>query len=194
MNELKARFPRVSSTQLSLFASEEIPLPNNPYAMGRLLDEKGKVAEAKRLYQRAIETEDHVPESYCNIGVLESQMGRSVEAITAFAHALAIRPLFVEARYNMALEYLSREEYVLAELHIEVAIQLDPKTPDHHFCRALVGIGKDEFNVAMESLGKFRDLAPNERLEEVGELERLVQDRLRSHRSRHPVSKQDTAG
>ena len=194
MIELKPRFPKTCSNQLDLFASEELPLPNSPYAMGRLLEERGRVSEASRLYHRAIEIEDHVPESYCNIGILESRMGRRVEALAAFAHALTIRPLFVEARYNMALEYLGCEDYLLAELHIEIAIQLEPETPELHFCKAMVEIGKDEFAGALDALENFRNLAPDERVEEVGALERMIEYGSKSSQSPASPSELETGG
>ena len=194
MNELKAAFPRNTSNQLSLFSSEEIPLPNSPYAMGLLLDEKGNLQEAKAYYERAIQEEDHAPEAYCNIGVIESRTGRSTHALTSFARALAIRPLYVEARHNMALEYLEQEEYLLAGLHVEIALQLDPEASDLLFCQALVCIGKDNFTGALEGLRKFQEIAPNEKKDEITELETLIQARLKSHELTQSTTKRGIAG
>jgi|GEM_PF-2052800 tetratricopeptide (TPR) repeat protein len=194
MNELKATFPRINSNQLSLFSSEEIPLPNSPYAMGLLMDEKGSLQEAKTYYLRAIQEEDHVPEAYCNIGVIESRMDRSTHALTAFARALAIRPLFVDARHNMALEYLDQEDYLLAGLHIEIALQLDPEAPGLHFCQALVCIGKDDFTEALEGLRKFQEIAPDEKRDEIKQLEELIQAKLKSHESTQSTTKRGIAG
>jgi len=71
--------------------------------LGRLLHEKGRLAEAERTYRRAILACGDEPLLLYNLGVLLEDMGRKSAAMDAYERALRADPRFADCHYNFAL-------------------------------------------------------------------------------------------
>jgi len=72
---------------------------------GSLLHEKGRHAEAERVYRDALEVLGSEPVLLYNLGVLLDDVGRKSEAVQAYAAALSINPELADGHYNLALLY-----------------------------------------------------------------------------------------
>lgn len=71
--------------------------------LGRLLHEAGRLAEAERVYRRAILACGNEPLLLYNLGVLLEDMGRKSVAMDAYEKALHQDPRFADCHYNLAL-------------------------------------------------------------------------------------------
>jgi tetratricopeptide (TPR) repeat protein len=72
--------------------------------LGRLLHEAGERAAAEEQYREVLATHEHALAAY-NLGVLLEDMDRAVDAIKAYARAIAADPSLAEAHYNLARLY-----------------------------------------------------------------------------------------
>jgi tetratricopeptide (TPR) repeat protein len=75
--------------------------------LGRLLHEAGLRAEAEAQYRQVLAVHEHALAAY-NLGVLLEDMNRGVDAIKAYARAIAADPALAEAHYNLARIYEQR--------------------------------------------------------------------------------------
>jgi len=71
--------------------------------LGRLVHESGRLAEAERVYRRAILACGSEPLLLYNLGVLLEDMGRKSAAMDAYERALREDPRFADCHYNLAL-------------------------------------------------------------------------------------------
>jgi tetratricopeptide (TPR) repeat protein len=71
--------------------------------LGRLVHEAGRLAEAERVYRRAILACGGDPLLYYNLGVLLEDMGRRSAAMDAYEKALHEDPRFADCHYNLGL-------------------------------------------------------------------------------------------
>jgi tetratricopeptide (TPR) repeat protein len=71
--------------------------------LGRLLHEAGRLAEAERVYRRAIAACGNDPLLLYNLGVLLEDMGRKSAAVDAYERALRRDPRLADCHYNLAL-------------------------------------------------------------------------------------------
>jgi tetratricopeptide (TPR) repeat protein len=124
--------PRAAAELVALFAGASDPIAERTFAhaltsLGRLAFERGDIALALQLFDRAIAARpDHV-EALVNRGAVLSRMGRLVEAAEVTERALAVEPnrmraLINAARYRGALGDIAR-----ARAHAERALRLDPR-------------------------------------------------------------------
>ena len=73
--------------------------------LGRLLHERGRLAQAERVYRSAIKACGDEGLLLFNFGVLLDDMGRKTEAIKAYEAALRTDPSLADCHYNVALLY-----------------------------------------------------------------------------------------
>jgi len=71
--------------------------------LGRLLHEAGRLADAERVYRRAIAVCGNDPLLLYNLGVLLEDMGRKGAAMDAYEKALRQDPRLADCHYNLAL-------------------------------------------------------------------------------------------
>ena len=71
--------------------------------LGRLLHERGRFAEAERVYRDAIKAGGNDPVLLFNLGVLLDDMGRAADAVAAYESALRADPDLADCHYNLAL-------------------------------------------------------------------------------------------
>jgi len=159
--------------QLDLFSVGKVVSLNqlSRFEEALLLDDRGD-AKAKDIYQRAIDEGDSVADSYCNLGILESQTGNYTKAIDCFTKCLKENPRHFEAHYNLANLYAEVGNLSLAKVHYGISIEIEPHFPNSHFNLGLTLAMNKEIEEAVQSLKAYcRLVSPKER----GQAEELIQ-------------------
>src|SRR6516225_6526227 len=102
-------------------ASQQAPASPEPTAQllvqqALALHQRGKLAEAERLYDRALGSDPRHFDALHLVGVLRHQQGRSVEALRFVAAALDAQPGSADAltNYGVILDALKRHQEALA--------------------------------------------------------------------------------
>ncbi|HEV2210138.1 MAG TPA: tetratricopeptide repeat protein [Verrucomicrobiae bacterium] len=122
-----------------------------------LMDERGEL-QAIDLYQKAIAEQDCIADAYCNLGIIESQRGQTAKAFDCFTNSLKQDPRHLEAHYNLGNMYFEVNDFRLAQIHYEIAAELDPSFPNVHFNLALVRSLNHEFAAAIAALGRYQSM------------------------------------
>ena len=134
-----------------------------------MLDERGDLRAAES-YAKAIEQQDCVADAYCNLGILESQTGNAIKAFDCFTTSLKQDPRHLEAHYNLANLYFEANDLRLAQIHYEMAAEIDSAFANVHFNLALVQAMNNELAAAVLSLTRYRDLVGEEDQQHADEL------------------------
>lgn len=151
--------------QLNLFSGGKVRSlnPLSVFEEALMLDEQGD-NRARAQYIKAIEAGDSVADSYCNLGILESEKKNYVEAIDCFTKSLKEDPRHFEAHYNLANLYAEIGNLPLAKLHYQMSITIEPEFPNSYFNLALTLAMNKEVEEAIQSLLTYRNLVePEER-------------------------------
>lgn len=147
-----------------------------PFEEALLLHEQ-RDPKAAELYQEAIGDGDNVAEAYCNLGIINGELGNAGKALDSFTLALKHEPRHVEAHYNLGNLYYDAGNYALARLHYEAAAQIEPGFSLVYFNLALVYHKLSDSHAALGALEKYKQLAPDdEEIESVNQLLRAMQD------------------
>jgi len=122
-----------------------------------MLDERGdpKAAES---YAKAIEEHDCVADAYCNLGIIESQKGNTTKAFDCFTTSLKYNPRHSESHYNLGNLYFDVNDFPLAQIHYEMAGEVDPSFANVYCNLALVQAIKNDLGAAISSLTKYQEL------------------------------------
>ncbi len=170
----KRKRKRFDPDQLDLFSTSSGNVLELPRTIGRfeealLLDERGdpKAADA---YLTAISEGDCVADAFCNLGILESQQGRTAKAFDCFTKSLKANPRHFETHYNLANQYFETGDLALARVHYEIAAEIHPGYPNTQFNLGLVHALNEEFGRAVEAFTRYRDMAPKEEIDKVVDL------------------------
>lgn len=140
-----------------------------PFEEGLLLDERGD-GRAQESYWRAIEEGDCVADAYCNLGVLESQAGRTAKAFDCFTKSLELDPRHLESHYNLANLYFEAGDLRLSKMHYEIAAEIEPEFVNTYFNLGLVHAMSEDFKSAVTALRKYKELASEEEGRKADEL------------------------
>ncbi len=108
--------------------------------------------KAKESYQKAIDEGDSVADSYCNLGILESQEKNFSKAIDCFTKCLKENPRHFEAHYNLANLYAEVGNMALAKVHYQISIEVEPHFPNSHFNLGLTLAMNKEIEEAVHTL------------------------------------------
>lgn len=127
-----------------------------------MLDERGDVRGAAEKYLRAIESEECVADSYCNLGIIQSRQGNTAKAFDSFTTALKTDPRHCEAHYNLGNLYFDVDDYRLARVHYQIAAGIDPAFPNVYFNLALVEAVLGDFAAAVATLTTYRQMVSAE--------------------------------
>lgn len=132
-----------------------------PFDQALLWDERGD-NRAAELYSRAIEQQDCVADAFCNLGIIESQNGNTTKAFDCFTKALKHDPRHSEAHYNLANLYFDVNDFRLAQIHFEMAIEVEPAFANAYFNLALVQSINDDSAGALRTLSNYQQLVSEE--------------------------------
>src|ERR1043166_6260668 len=122
-----------------------------------MLDERAD-SKAAELYRQAIDEEDCVADAWCNLGIIESQKGNTTKAFDCFTTSLKHDPRHSEAHYNLGNLYFDANDFRLAQVHYELAAEMDPSFPNVYFNLALVQAINNELSAAVSALTKYQAL------------------------------------
>ena len=156
-------FPRPSAAILSFDSGL------TPFEQALMLDDRGDVTAAE-LYAKAIEEHDCVADAYCNLGIIESKNGNNAKAFDHFTTSLKHDPRHSEAHYNLANLYFELNDLRLAQIHYEMAAEVEPLFPNVYFNLALVQALNNELGPAITSLSKYQELVSEAEGRIAGEL------------------------
>ena len=153
--QLQLLFPALPAAILSLTGSPGL------FEQALMLDERGD-GQAAALYIRAIAGQDCVAEAYCNLGILESQKGETAKAFDCFTISLKHNPRQTEAHYNLGNLYFELNDFRLAQIHYEMAAEVDASFANVFFNLALVQSINKDLAAAIKSLTQYQQLASQE--------------------------------
>ena len=184
--------PAENPDQLHLFPQPTAKILEFASALGRfeqalLLDDRGDL-NAADLYQRAIEEQDCVPDAYCNLGIIESKQGRTAKAFNHFTNSLKHNPRHFEAHYNLGNLYFDINDFRLAQIHYEIAAEVEPSFPNVHFNLALVQAINNDYGAAVISLTRYQALVPAAEGRNVSELLESLKMSLAAPQNPRPTS------
>lgn len=170
--------------QMSLFPEPEgrlIPLPRKttPFEDALQLHEHGD-PRAVDMYLEAALREDHAPDAFCNLGILEFESGKITSAFDRFTQALRLDPRHFESHFNLAHLYFECGDLRLAKLHYEIAAEIEPGFADLYFNLGLVHAVTGELQSAARALHQAKDLVPVEEGRKVDDLLSTVEGALQN--------------
>ena len=153
--------------QLNLFEQSTIdtkvlalPQADSFFEEALVLDEKNDPT-AEKYYLLAIENEESVEDSFCNLGIMKSSQGDLTKAIDYLTNCLKRNPRHFEAHYNLGNVYSDLGNLELAKVHYELSTQIEPEYPNSFYNLGLVLISMKKYNEAIQSINKFVELAPS---------------------------------
>jgi tetratricopeptide (TPR) repeat protein len=160
--------------QLHLFPGPTAQvLPFEPelsrFEQALLLDERGDL-KAAELYTKAIQEDDCAADAYCNLGIIESQKGNTAKAFDCFTTSLKHSPRHSEAHYNLGNLYFEVNDLNLAQVHYEIAGEIDPSFANVYFNLGLVQAIKNDIGAAINALTKYQQLASEDEARHADEL------------------------
>jgi len=157
--------------QMNLFKSDPGRVTHilTPFEEALLMHERGD-QKAAELYREAISSGDNVADAYCNLGIIELEVGSAPKALDCFTFALKVYPRHVEAHYNLANLYFDAGNLKLAKLHYETSRELEPSFSPLYYNLALVYYELKELASAVAALHRYKDLSPDDEKESVDEL------------------------
>jgi len=154
--------PAENPDQLVLFVAPtaqilDFALGLSCFEQALLLDERGDL-KAAELYRSAIVEEDCVADAYCNLGIIESKQGRTTKAFDCFTTSLKHNPRHSEAHFNLGNLYFDLNDFRLAQIHYEMAVEIDPLFPNFYFNLALVQAINNDLAAAVGALTSYQEL------------------------------------
>lgn len=130
--------------------------------------------KAKEAYLQSIEQEENIADSYCNLGIIESNEGNHVKAFDYFSRALQYDERHFETHYNMANLYFELDDLRLAQLHYELSIVIEPDFPNSYFNLALVFTIQKDMSAAKKCFQIYKKLVTPEEAVRADELMNVI--------------------
>ncbi len=166
--------------QLSLFRAAEtarVARLLTPFEEALMLDDRSD-PRASESYLEAINEGDNVAEAYCNLGIINKDLGNIGKALDNFTLALKHEPRHVEAHYNLGNLYFDAGELPLARLHYEAAAQIEPRFSLVYFNLALAHFKLNDLPAALVAIGNYKELRQpdDEETEAINQLLKAMQD------------------
>src|ERR1051325_2978080 len=166
--------------QLSLFRGVEsarVARLLTPFEAALLLDDQSD-PRAVESYLEAINEGDNVAEAYCNLGIINKDLGHVGKALDNFTLALKHEPRHVEAHYNLGNLYFDAGELPLARLHYEAAAQIEPRFSLVYFNLALAHFKLNDLSAALAAIENYKELRQpdDEETEAINQLLKAMQD------------------
>jgi Flp pilus assembly protein TadD len=151
------------------------------------LDERGD-ARAEELYRQAIAEGDCVADAYCNLGILQSRQGNAAKAVDSFTTSLKHNPRHFEAHFNLGNLYFDVDNFRLAQIHFQIAAEIDPVFPNVYFNLALVQALNNDFAAAVVSVTTYQGLVSEEEGRHADELLRNLRKSLAAAKESRPTA------
>jgi len=148
--------------QMNLFerSGDVLELPINSFGKGLQLQEQGDHTAAAYFHQ-AIDKGQYVADAFCNLAILEFEAGDTPKAVSLLTLALKQDPRHFESHFNLGNVYFDASNYRLAQLHFEVAREIEATFPNLHYNLGLTYGLQDDLDRARASLSEHLRLAPD---------------------------------
>ncbi|MEO5582972.1 MAG: tetratricopeptide repeat protein [Saprospiraceae bacterium] len=156
-----------NGNQLNLFdqpSKEEtptLPLPDKTFDLALKLDLKNDPS-AESYYLRAIEKNENIAHSLCNLGVIAAHKQNMSEAVDLFSRALMADPRHCESHFNLANVYFAARNFPLAILHYQIVTKIAGSFADVYFNLGLAFLEIEDLKSANDAFKKYKSLLPEE--------------------------------
>jgi protein O-mannosyl-transferase len=128
--------------------------------LGRLLADRGRLAEAEPQFLEALRLNPSIAEHHVNVGLLRMRQGRLEEATPYLERALSLRPDQAEAHSNLGLLLLRAGRDDDALRHLRQAVTLAPDLAPAHDNLGLALLDRGELDGALLHLERAVRLDP----------------------------------
>jgi tetratricopeptide (TPR) repeat protein len=167
-----------NENQLNLFSSD-VKILNlngfNSFETAIKLDAQNDPA-AEDFYLKSITEKVSVADSYCNLGIIESEKGDKVKAFNYFLSALKAEPAHIESHFNLGNLYFEQKDFHLAKLHYQISIEVEPGFTNPYFNLALTFLALEDIKSAEKYLQLFKTLTGAENTEDTMKLEIMLNE------------------
>src|SRR5581483_7695399 len=102
--------------------------------------------------------------------ILQSKQGNAIQAFDSFTAALTHEPRHFEAHYNLGNMYFDVNDHRLAQVHYQIAAEIEPSFANVYFNLALVQAMANDFAGAIQALLTYQSLAPDREARHADEL------------------------
>ena len=186
---VRKRKPAEDPGQLHLFSRLTAPILSftgtlSSFEQALMFDERGD-AEAAEFYCKSIQNEDCAADAYCNLGILESKNGNTTKAFDCFTNALRLDPRHCEAHYNLGNLYFELNDFRLAQVHYEIAAEVDPSFANAYFNLALIQSIHKNFTAAISTLTRYQTLVSEHEALDAEEVLRGLRASLAATKNSH---------
>jgi tetratricopeptide (TPR) repeat protein len=130
--------------------------------LGLALMEKGRVAEAGRHFQQAVELWPEYPEANKNLADILAQAGRLDEAVRHYHQALERRPRWADAENNLGSALAAQGQLQEAVTHFSRVLQLEPESATAQLNLGLAYRKLKRPDLAVAHLSQSLALNPND--------------------------------
>jgi tetratricopeptide (TPR) repeat protein len=123
-------------SEISIWADTVAKRPQNPrahYNLGSALLQAGRLQDAIRHNEQALQINPNLAEAHCNLGSALLQAGRLQDAIRHNEQALQINPNLAEAHCNLGNALLQGGRVQDAIGHYEQAVRIKPDYAEPHY-------------------------------------------------------------
>lgn len=103
------------------------------YNYGYTLQNIGRLAEAEKAYQKAVELDPAYCDAMDNLGRLLRGRGDAAGAVNWYKRSLSVKPDNSVAHQNLAAAYLYQNDNAGAEKEYQWLIRNDPKNPEGYY-------------------------------------------------------------
>jgi len=132
------------------FASPQSPGIQHAIALAVQHHSAGRLSEAEKLYQQVLQADPNQPDALHLLGVIAYQTNRHEIAVDFIRKALANRPDFADAHYNLGNALMGLGNLDDAAASFQRAVAINPNSPAAHsnLGLALQGLGNNDDAIA----------------------------------------------
>jgi tetratricopeptide (TPR) repeat protein/predicted AlkP superfamily phosphohydrolase/phosphomutase len=119
-----------------------------------------RLDEAAALSRQILAEDPQNAEAYFNLGVVANLTGSHGQALSMFKRSVELRPDYDESRINLANEYLRRGNFEQARIHLEIATEINPASPEAWYLLGKTWQGMRDNDRAAEYYRRTIDRSP----------------------------------
>jgi tetratricopeptide (TPR) repeat protein len=101
--------------------------------LGNTYAQKGDIAGAVAMYQKALQLHPEYAEAENNLGTIAASRGNEDEAALHYRRALQIKPMYADASYNLATIFLRKHQYDQGLAQLQATLKIDPDFAPAHY-------------------------------------------------------------
>lgn len=131
------------------------------HALGELLSNQGRVAEAVAQYRSILQVRPDDFVAYTGLGTLALQQRDLPAAVAAFEEAVRVQPASAAAHNNLGCAYCEHGDFAAALVHEQTALRLKPDYAEAHFNLGNVYVRQNRLPEACESYRRALGVVPD---------------------------------